>query len=63
MKDKKYANDLRKAANSFEQCAQSGYKLAVNKTHPKNMRIIAARHYRSNIKLAQEFRERTKKYE
>ena len=63
MKDSAYANELRYKANDWEEMAAQWLKFAKNKAHPKNFRIMAARRYRANMKLAQEYRERAKKYE
>ena len=63
MYDKNYANELRRTANVYETIADEWLKFAKNKAHPKNSRITAARRYRANMKLAQECRERAKKYE
>lgn len=63
MYDKNYANSLRRSANQHEANANEWLKFAKNKAHPKNVRIVAARRYRANMKLAQEYRERAKMYE
>lgn len=63
MKDKDYANSLRRSANVHEASADNWLKFAKNKQHSKALRIKAAQRYRDNIRWAAKYREMAKKYE
>lgn len=63
MKNKEYANSLRRLANTYEVSADKWLKFAKNKQHSKALRIKAAQRYRDNIRWAAKYREMAKKYE
>lgn len=63
MKDKDYANSLRRSANAHEASAANWLKFAKNTNYCKGHRIVAARRYRDNMRLAKNYREMAKKYE
>lgn len=54
------SNTYRQLANRREEIANNWLAFAKNKKHSKSLRIQAARHYRENMKAAEDYREKSK---